>query len=188
MIKHYRKSISISNEAYYSYIGLSTYLIRAQRFNESTILLDSMLHKYADQADPTFYMGQALYGLKKYNKAVFYLQKSLALAPEVSNTYYYLSLVLSKNGKYTEAEKIINTCKTKFGETAIIYEALGEIYFDKGDIDNSTKYTFEMIKFGADPEMVYGKVIGRYQILKLDQPAAFYYNQAREKGLFKNRQ
>lgn len=185
MITHYKKSIAISHEAYYSYIGLSTYFINTKRYTESIAILDSMLVHYSNQADPNFYMGQALYGSQQYRQALPYLQKSLTLASEVSNTYQYLALTLSKIGKFEEAEKIITTCKTKFGETTIIYEVLGEIYFDKGDLDKSTKYTFEMLNYGANPEMVYGKVIGRYQLLKQDKLAAFYYNQAREKGLFK---
>ncbi len=187
MIVHYKKSIAISNEAYYAYIGLTTYFINVKKYDEAIHLLDTMLVKYANQADPNFYMGQALYASAKYEQALPYLQKSLTLAPEVSNTYYFLALTHSKNKQYTEAEKIITTCKTKFGSTAFIYDALSNIYFDKGDIEQSTKYTFEMLNYGGDPEMVYGTVIGRYQVLKQDKPAAFYYNQAREKGLFKNK-
>jgi protein O-mannosyl-transferase len=185
MIVHYKKSIAISNEAYYAYLGLSTYLINAKRYDESIVLLDSMLVKFSNQADPNFYMGQALYGKQQYKQALTYLQKSLNLAPEVSNTYFFLALTLSKNGLYAEAEKIINTSKSKFGETAAVYEVLGNIYFDKGDIEQSTKYTFEMLNYGANPEMVYSVIIGRYQTLKQDKPAAFYYQQALQKGLFK---
>ncbi len=187
MILQYKKSVAISNEAYYGYLGLATYLINAKRYDESIILLDSMLLKYSNQADPNFYMGQALYSKQQYKQALPFLQKSLSLAPEVSNTYFFLALTLSKNELYDEAEKIITTCKSKFGETAVVYEALGTIYFDKGDMEQSTKYTFEMLKYGANAEMVYSVVIGRYQTLKQDKTASFYYQQAVQKGLFRNK-
>ncbi len=185
MINHYKKSIQLSNESYYSFLGLGTYYCSAKKYSEGINVLNDMLQKFPNQADPHFYIGEAYYNIHNYEKAVFHLQTSLNLAPEVLNTYYFLALALSKNKKYDEAETIITKAKQKFGESANIYDALGNIYFDKGNIDQSTIYTFEMLKYGANPESVYGTVIGRYQILKLEKPATFYYNQALQNGLFR---
>jgi protein O-mannosyl-transferase len=185
MISHYQKSIAISTESYYSYLGLATYFINTKKFNESISVLNEMLKKYSNQADPNFYIGQAYYSNQRYKEAVTYLQKSLDLAPEVSNTYYYLSLALSKQNQFDKAISIINTCKQKFGETAFVYEAMGNIYFDKGDIEASTKNTFEMLNYGANAESVYKTIIGRYQVKKMDAEASFYYKQGLEKGVFR---
>lgn len=184
MISHYKKSIQISNESYYSYIGLGTYYCDTKKFVEAIAVFNEMLKKFPNQADPNFYLGKLYYFKNEYNLAINYLEKSLSLAPEVSNTYYYLALSLSKNGKFDRAFSIINTNKKKFGESSALFEALGAVYFDKGDLEMSTKSIFEMLKFGASAEVVYGKVIGQYQLKKMNSQASFYYNQALSKGLF----
>ena len=185
MIDHYKKSYTISKEAYYAYLGLGTYLCNVKRYEEGIAVLDSMLGIYPNEADPNFYLGQTYYSIQNYANALVYLQKSLDLAPEVSNTYHFLALTHSKLGNYEKAISVINLSKQKFGETLYTYEALGNVYFDKGDIDESAKYTFEMLKYGANPETVYGIVIGRYQAKKMDAQAAFYYKQGLERGVFK---
>jgi tetratricopeptide (TPR) repeat protein len=185
MISHYYKSIQNSNESYYSYLGLGTYLCNAKKYEEGISVLTKMIKKFPNQADPNFYLGQAYYNTQNYSKSVFYLQKSLDLAPEVSNTYYFLALALSKTGESDKAITIIDKERQKFGESTFIFDALGNIYFDKGDLEQSTRNTFEMLKYGVNPEIVYGTVIGRYQKMKQDKPAAFYYQQAIQKGVFK---
>ncbi len=185
MINHYKKSISITKEAYYAYLGLSTYFIETNKLEEAINLLDSMLIKYPNQADPNYYIGTAYYKKADYAKSLNYLQTSLKLAPDVANTYFYLALCFSKNNEFNKAIETINQSKNKFGETASYYEVLGNIYFDKGDMDQSTKYTFETLKYGADPNLVYSIVIGRYQSKKMDAQANFYYKQGIQRGVFK---
>lgn len=187
MISHYKKSIQISNESYYSYIGLGSYYIDTKKYSEALAIFTEMIKKYPYQADPNFYIGKSYYYVKDYAQSIKYLKKSLDLAPEVSNTYFYLALSLSGNGEYEDAISITNKNKQKFGESASIYEALGYIYFDKGDLDQSTKYNFEMLKFGANEEAVYGKVIGQYQLKKMEAQASFYYKQGVNKGLFRSK-
>lgn len=187
MISHYKKSIQISDESYYSYIGLGSYYIDTKKHSEALAIFTEMIKKYPNQADPNFYLGKSYYYVKDYSQSISYLRKSLDLAPEVSNTYFYLALSLSGNGEYDNAIAITTLNKQKFGESASIYEVLGNIYFDKGDLDQSTKYTFEMLKYGANEEAVYGKVIGRYQSKKMDNQASFYYKQAINKGLFRSK-
>ncbi len=184
MISHYKKSIAISNESYYSFLGLGTYYIGSKKYTEALSVFSDMIKKFPDQADPNFYLGQALYYTGNYKDAKGYLGKSLILAPEVSNTYYFLGLTLSKTSEFDKALSIINEEKQKFGESAYVYDALGTIYFEKNDLDLSTKATFELLRFGADPKTIYGTVIGRYQTKKLDKPAAYYYTMALEKGVF----
>lgn len=184
MIQHYRKSFQISDKAYYAYLGLATYYCDSKKLKEGIALLDTVLRIYPDQADPNFYMGQALYSLQSYDKALPYLEKSLKLAPEVLSTYVIQSLTLAKLKQYDAAVQLIHTAKQKFGSSANLCEALGMIYFEKGDMDSSTKNTLEMINYGANAEIVYKVVIGRYQVKKMDAEAAFYYKQGIEKGIF----
>lgn len=185
MISHYKRSFEISKESYYAYLGLGTYLCDANKFDEGISVLDTMIRIYPEQADPNYYLGTALYQTGKIRQALFHLKKSLILAPAVLQTYYFLSLAYSKNGEYNKAIVIINMAKQKFSESSIIYDAYANIYFDKDDLTLSTKSTLEMLRFGENPELVYGKIIGRYQVKKQDSLAAFYYKEAIARGIFK---
>lgn len=185
MIRHYRRAIEITKESYYSYLGLSTYYCDTKKLKEGIALLDTMIALFPNAADPYFYIGQALFQTQEYPRAIKNLEKSLELAPEVFSTYYILSVARSKNAQFKQAHELIDKAKEKFGESAQIYEALGNIYFDEGNMPASTQAALEMLRFGADPQKVYGVVIGRYQTLKQDSLAAKYYNEALAKGIFR---
>lgn len=185
MILHYKKSFEISNDSYYAYLGLATYYGEIKKYQDEIAILNTMIRIYPNQADPNFYLGQAFYYTDEIKKSVLYLEKSLQLAPEVLSTYYFLSLAYSRAAQYDKAIASIQKAKEKFSESVSIYEALGTIYFDMGNMDESTKSTFEMLKYGANPEMIYGIIIGRYQSKKMDKEASFYYKQGLANGVFK---
>jgi tetratricopeptide (TPR) repeat protein len=186
MIAHYKKSYHISNEAYYAYMALGTYLCNSKKLSEGMAVLDSMLLVYPNQADPNYYMGKACYEVKNYPRAITCLQRSKQLAPAVMITWYFLALAYSAEGDYANALATVAQLKERFGEQPSVYDALGHIYFDKGDLEQSTKSTLELLRFNVPPNQVYGAVIGRYQSKKQDSLAAVYYRQAMEKGVFKN--
>lgn len=187
MIAHYKKSYHLAyKEAYYSRLSLANYFIQVKRFDEGIPLLDSMTILFPEQADPAFFLGQASVQTGQYKKAIAQLEHSIELAPNAQSSYPMLATAYSKDNNFDKALATLNTSQQKFGESAATYDALGSVYFDMNDLENSTKTTLEMLRFGSDPERVYGKVIGRYQLKKQDSQAAFYYKQAREKGLFKN--
>jgi tetratricopeptide (TPR) repeat protein len=185
MIAHYTRSFEISEEAYYARLGLGRYYCSKKNYKEGIPVLEKMVKLFPQQADPNFYLGEALFHTQRYKEAILYLDKSRLLAPAILSTYYFLALAYSKSGAMEQAVSTIGLAKQKFGESALIYDALGNIYFDAGDMDQSTRYTFEQLRFGEDPQKVYGIVIGRYQFLKSDKAAAFYYEQAVAKGIFK---
>ena len=109
----------------------------------------------------------------------------MKLAPEVFTTYFTLSMAYSRKGEFDKAIALISSAEKKFSPSSRTYEALGVIYFDKGDMEQSTKNTLETIRYGADPQLVYKIVIGRYQYKKQDSLATLYYREAYAKGIFK---
>lgn len=185
MIAHYRKSFGITHEAYYAYLGLSTYYSGAKRYNEALALLDTMLQLFPGQADPHFYSGEVLYNTGEFSQAINHLTTSLKLAPEVLSTYFTLAQAYARVKEFDKALETITIARNKFGDSSQILEALSLIYFEKGDLELSTKNSLEMIKYGADAQLVYKIVIGRYQYKKQDSLANVYYQQARSLGLLK---
>jgi tetratricopeptide (TPR) repeat protein len=99
-------------------------------------------------------------------------------------TYYTLSIAYARSGAFDKALAIIDKARKEFPETMQLYEALGNIYYEKGDLELSAKNTLEMLRFGANPKNVYGIVIGRFQMKKQDSLAAQYYRQAIAQGVF----
>lgn len=185
MISHYKKSYHIAKESYYAYLGLGTYLCGAQRFDEGIAVLDSMVKVYPDQADPNFYLGRAYYQVAQYKKAIPYLERSIQLAPEVESSYNFMALAYSKNIEFEKAVAIIESAKGKFAPSVPLYETMGTVYFEKGDMEKSTEASLELLQFGGDAQRIYSTIIGRYQVKKQDSLAAVYYRQALAKGLFK---
>lgn len=185
MIAHYTRSFEISDEAYYARLGLGRYYCSIKNYAAGIAVLEKLVSLFPEQADPNFYLGEALFHTGRYKEAIVYLYKSRELAPAILSTYYFLALAYSKDGATAKAVSTIGEARQKFGESGLIYDALGNIYFDAGDMDQSTRLTFEQLRFGEDPQKVYGIVIGRYQFKKNDKAAAFYYEQALSKGIFK---
>lgn len=185
MIAHYTRSFEISDEAYYARLGLGRYYCSIKNYAAGIAVLEKLVSLFPEQADPNFYLGEALFHTGRYKEAIAYLYKSRELAPAILSTYYFLALAYSKDGATAKAVSTIGEARQKFGESGLIYDALGNIYFDAGDMDQSTRFTFEQLRFGEDPQKVYGTVIGRYQFKKIDKAAAFYYEQALSKGIFK---
>ncbi len=185
MIAHYTRSFEISAEAYYARLGLGRYYCSIKNYGAGIAVLQKLVSLFPEQADPNFYLGEALFHTGHYKEAITYLYKSRELAPAILNTYYFLALAYSKEGATAKAVSTIEQARQKFGESGLIYDALGAIYFDAGNMDTSTRFTFEQLRFGEEPQKVYGTVIGRYQFKKHDKAAAFYYEQALAKGIFK---
>ncbi|PBQ30972.1 hypothetical protein CNR22_04035 [Sphingobacteriaceae bacterium] len=186
MIAHYRKSYQIAGkESYYARLSLASYLLGVKRQEEGIALLDTLTVLFPAQADPAFYLGQAYLQKGDPRKAIVELERSIQLAPEAQSSYAVLALAYSNNHEYEKALAIVNRSRQKFGESAGTYEALGNIYFEQGNMVQSTQAMLEMLRHGADAQKVYGTIIGRYQLKKQDSQANFYYRQALEKGIFK---
>lgn len=183
MISHYKKSIEISNESYYAYLKLGMYYTKMNRLPEAENVLNEMMEKFPKQADVYFALGEVCYKAKNYKKAIGFLNESKLLAPEVSVTYFYLSLAQSKEKQLNEALNTITLCEQKFGTNAKTLEVKSEIYYNASEIQKSTDYMLQAINYGADAPSVYKTIIGRYQLLKMDKEAMFYYKEAQGKGV-----
>ncbi len=186
MIEHYLKSIEISNESYYAYLGLGRYYLQIKKYDESIVQFKKMIELFPNAADPLYYMGDAYLNKNEANKAIPLLEKSLQLAPEVLITYLTLSTAYAKTQNFEKAIQTNNMAKSKFGESAKIYETYASIYFEKNDLNLSSQSMLETIRFGADAQLVYKIIIGRLQFKKQDSLAAFFYNDGRKKGIFGN--
>lgn len=184
MVKHYKRSVEITDSAYYAYIEWGNYFCNQYRYYEGIPILEKAVSIYPNAADPAFFLGQAYVHTEQYKKAIPLLEKSNKLAPRQWGGYFFLSISYGKTGKFQEGIDLAKEGLKKFPNMSKeFYDALGHIYYDKGVLDSSVAYTLKMLDHGAPPKDVYGRVIGRY-IAKGNQEKANEWKEiARQKGV-----
>jgi tetratricopeptide (TPR) repeat protein len=154
------------------------------RYQEGIVVLKKAADVYPAAADPSFFLGQAYVHTEQYLLAIPYLEVSMVQAPKQWGNYFFLSIAYGKVGKFTEALAMANDGLKKFpGFEKEFYDALGHIYYDKKDLDNSTAYTLKMLNYGAPPKDVYGRIIGRYYAIGEKEKGDAYLAEARSKGI-----
>ena len=184
MIEHYERSMEISDSIYYGRLELAAYYNDNKRFDEGIAVLEKMVKLFPKTSDPRHFLGQAYVQLENYEDAVVQLEKSIEFAPRSHDSYYLLAISYSKTGQFDKAIAIAEDGLQKFPESSVfMYEALGHIYFDKGDLAESTKNTLKMIALGRDAYSVYATIIGRYQLKGDAENAALYYQSAVQQGI-----
>lgn len=212
IIKHYKRSIEITDSANFAYLGLASLYTEKGNYIDAIKLLKPQAKLYALNSDVHYYLGKALIKNNNVTDGIVELKTSLELAAEYPLTYYELALAYSKNGNYDLAINTLNTMQNKFKASAVNCDGFGKVYFEKveayvknrkanlseianqkqslsltkdeqTDLQLSTNYMLKSISLGANPEMAYGTIIGRYQVLNLNDEANNYYKMATENGV-----
>lgn len=184
MIEHYRRSMELSDSIYFGRLELATYFLNGKDFEQGIPILEEMIDLFPSTSDPYYYLGQSYVQREFFDKAVPVLEKCLDLAPNSHDATYLLAISYGKTGAY---DKGISLAKQGMKEypnaTGNMYQALGYIYFDKGDMTASNQATFKLLEYGHEPYQVYATVIGRYQTLGDSVNALRYYQEAISKGV-----
>lgn len=184
MILHYHRSIEISDSIYYGRLELATYFLDNKRFSEGENILKETIRIFPKTSDPRHYLGQYYVQQERYADAIPQLEKSIEFAPRSHDSYYLLAIAYAKMGRYEEATLLAKDGLKKFPEASLsMYEALGHIYFEQGNMIESTKSTLKMIDCGKDAYTVYATIIGRFQENGDNENAALYYQSAVAQGI-----
>jgi protein O-mannosyl-transferase len=184
IIKHYAYAIAITNRSYYAYVGLINYLTNRNYHLAANAMAKTFYGIFPKAGDSQFYLGKTYYMVKQPALAIPFLKQSLETAPNVLETHLFYAKALIDLKKYAEANTTLINAEIKFGSSIGITENLALCAYEAGDIDKSTNYMLALINAGADAKLIYSAIIGRYQIVKNDVKARFYYEQAKGLGLF----
>lgn len=183
MIAHYRRSMEISDSIYYGRLELATYFLNDKDFEQGIPILEEMIDLFPQVSDPYYFLGQSFVQRELFDKAVPVLEKCLALAPNSHDATYLLAISYGKTGAYDKGIALAKQGMKDYPKaTGNMYEALGYIYFDKGNMTASNQATFKLLEYGHEPYKVYATVIGRYQTLGDSVNALRYYQEAIAKG------
>lgn len=186
MIYHYRRSMELSDEIYYGRLELGGYLMNQGKIDEGIRIFEETVNLFPNTSDPRYYLGQAFVQKERYDDAIIQLEKCILLAPKSPDAYYLLAISYAKTGAFEKGENLANEGLRKFPQAAqSMYEALGHVYFEMGDMNKSTQRTLKMIEHGGDSYKAYATVIGRYQTKGDDVNAAKYYQSAIQQGIMR---
>ncbi len=184
MIHHYERSMVISDSIYYGRLELASYYLAHKEPQKGIPVLEEMTRLFPQTSDPHFYLGQSLVQTEQYSKAIPHLEKCIELAPRSHDAYYLLAIAYAKTGRIEKGLTLAQEGLEKFPDAAgNMYEAMGHLYFEKGDMPASTNATLQMINYGRNPYDVYATIIGRYQVKGDDQNAMRFYQEAIQKGI-----
>ncbi len=184
MIKHYKRSMELSDHAYLSYIQLANYYCREYRYNEGIPIYQKAVTLFPEASDLLFYLGQTYVLTNQNEAAVPLLEKSLQNGYNQPTNYYFLAMAYSRTGKYQQALKVVEDGMKKFeNEKMLFYDALGFIYFEHNELDKSIACTLKMAEYGKPEQTVYSYVIGRCFAKGDTLKGNHYREEARLKGI-----
>lgn len=184
MIRHYQRSIEISDSAYLSYLDLGTYLCSVGRYQEGVPVLEKATKLFPKAPDPSYFLGQTYVLMGNFNAAIPHLDKSIQLAYKNPHNYYFLAVAYSKEKQFEKALQTIDLGMKAFPAEKLMYtDGLAHIYFDKGDLEKSIEYSLSMIEMGKPPQEVYSKIIARCIESGNVELTNKYQQEAKDKGM-----
>jgi tetratricopeptide (TPR) repeat protein len=184
MIAHYRRSMELSDHIYFGRLELATYYLNHEAPADGEIILKEMTSLFPKAADPFYFLGQRNVQTENYPEAVRNLEKCLQLAPRSHDAVYLLSISYGKTGKPQQGLDLVFQGLNTYPEArGNMYDALGHIYFDMGNMQSSVEATLTSIQFGRDPYVSYATVIGRFQSVGDSVSAMRYYQDAINRGI-----
>lgn len=110
---------------------------------------------HPDRAEPYYELGRISYNFWRNDEAETNYKKALEIDPEYFPTYTQYSLILIKEGRFDEAELILNRAKTiRNREDADIYFYLGMLYQHKGELDSAIQSYTNAINYSINEAQI----------------------------------
>ncbi|MCX7744774.1 MAG: tetratricopeptide repeat protein [Flavobacteriales bacterium] len=184
MIHHYKRSIEIAPQyVYYSRMELGMYYSSQKRYQDALDIFVETNQLFPDRGPVLFNIGQNLYHLGEYQASKDSLLRAREFAPYYEAIPYLLILIESKLGNFDIAIEIANKAMKDFPNDIKIYkDALTVVYSEKKDKDKFIQQTLELLSYGANPQVVYQRIIHQLEEWGMREEANFYKIEARKKG------
>jgi hypothetical protein len=187
MIKHYKRSMEISDYAYRSYLELGSYYCKIGNYSEGNTVLKKGVKLFPEAGDISFSLGQTYLILNQNDSAVRYFEQSIKLAYNNPSNYYFLGIAYSKVNRLNDAIEIIKNGLDKFpNKHQMMFDALSHIYFNTGYLDKSIEATFKEVELGKPLQAGYKDIIARCYAVGEKEKGDKYKEEARLKGIIFN--
>jgi tetratricopeptide (TPR) repeat protein len=110
---------------------------------------------HPDRAEPYYELGRISYNFWRNDEAETNYKKALEIDPEYFPTYTQYSLILIKEGRFDEADLILNRAKTiRNREDADIYFYFGMLYQHKGELDSAIQSYTNAINYSINEAQI----------------------------------
>ena len=120
-------------------------LIKLGRWNSASEHSDDLLSKHAGHEGYLNQKGLILLRQKRYDEAIEYFRKSLAIAPRFKTTLIGLGVAFCLNGNYSKAEIVLRRARQLPPENMIALLGLIENSLRDGDIPRAMEYTDKLL-------------------------------------------
>lgn len=112
-------------------------IIKMERTNEREIadLFDSLKSR-SPHPDIFYHHGQIRFIANQFEDAVKEYKHAIEIEPDFMYAHIQLGVALYKSGKNSESETVFAEAARKFSKRGEIHHYHGEVYADKGDIEN----------------------------------------------------
>jgi len=108
-----------------------------------------------------FYLGQALYLSKQYDKAILFLKRALVLNPDIPEVYEFLGLSLHEMRLYRESLLYLKKALDLVPENRALLFAMAEALYNCGNVDRALKIFLHLRpdpKYGARASLFAGTI------------------------------
>lgn len=184
IIQHFKRAIEITPEAYNSYISLGRFYYAEQQYAEGNALLKDAIAYYPDEARPYFHLGYGLMAQLKEKEAIPYFEKTVELAPNREEAYFYYAWSHYNIANYEKGISLMEVALAKFPTNSATYHnALTDMCVGIGQLDKGFGYLNDALTIDPNNPDIYKKFISTYQAIGDTVTAMGYLTKARERGI-----
>ena len=180
---HYQSSIEISDRSYYSFIKLGSNYSSFGNPEMGVQVLKKAVELFPDKSDPNFYLGNALFGLKRFAEAIPYLKKAIEYSPRVSDSYTLLIRSYEAEGALDSAINLVQIASAKFSTDVPVRDATCDAYMTKGDYELAFAHADTLLQLTGTNPTYWKKAIGIRQVSGRDDEAGNLYRKALSLGV-----
>ena len=178
-ISHWERAIEILPDVSSPYRNLGIVYSRVYK-NYDTALYYFRKTLEIEPEDPMtlFNLGMTFEATGEYNRAIDFLQRSLAIDSNSVNTRSRLANIYYSMGNFKEAVYLNQEIMRIAPQEALPYVNMGNYYIFQKDTLNGIKYYEKAIELGAPPDA--SIFLAKYFTMKGDLPKANYYRKLAE--------
>lgn len=183
IVRHFRKAIEISPQAYNSYISLGNTYYGSRDFDAGIKVFEDAMKNFPDAARPWFFIGKGYMMQKNPGEALPYLQKAKDMAPDREEHYFFLGWAWYQTSNQYKGIEIIRYAQSRWPGTLEYYNALSEMYWGIGEQAASLQALVELIGKAPDYREAYLRLIDRYRQTGDNVQADHYLKLGQDRGV-----
>jgi len=180
---HYQASIQISDKSYYSFIKLGSNYASFGNPEMGIQLLQKAVELFPGRADPSFYLGSALYNKGSYAEALPFLDSSIQFSPKMPDSYFLKIRSLEALGRLDSALTVSENSFALFPNDIRVRDAVCDVYMAREEYETAFAHADTLLVLvGADPTY-WKKAIGIRQLAGYNLEAGKLYQRGIRLGV-----